>query len=222
MAHFIRFVWLFFLFFALLLSCKKPQPHEPQESICDDSLENMKDWYFFKTGSWWIYREENTGMVDTVTVYSYSESANHVYMFTHHTHDGYDIRYRYNSSWDRECYPLTNCTCKQINKSRTRPGDFVGDCFPFLYPIYEGNTNGIYGWVDDGEHWGHSVVHLQNQSFIIEEDTIGTPVRWDVDTDISMNGQPAVYYFIKNIGMVQMEYPDSSQVWKLYQWQVIQ
>ena len=49
--------------------------HEPPEQTCqyDSSLEEMKKWYFFKTGSYWIYEEVNSGARDTVTVYFHEE-----------------------------------------------------------------------------------------------------------------------------------------------------
>ena len=33
--------------------------------------QETKDYCDFKTGSWWVYKEEKTGMVDTVSVYNY-------------------------------------------------------------------------------------------------------------------------------------------------------
>jgi hypothetical protein len=225
MAHFIRFVWLFFLFFALLLSCKKPQPNEPQESIGDDSLENMKDWYFFKTGSWWIYREENTGMVDTVTVYSYSEALygeNNLAIesFEWHSHDNHSVVYRFNAI--DECNLHPECKCLYIQRSRSKPGDFVGAFNAFTYPMLDQNYHSIFAYVNGGVYEGYCTLSYPFLPFIINADTLTETAKWNIEADISMNGQPATYTIAKNIGIVEIEYPDSNYVWKLVDWHVLQ
>lgn len=62
---------LHLLFLSLLCVGLSRCKHEPPEQPCqyDSSLEEMKKWYFFKTGSYWIYEEVNSGARDTVTVY---------------------------------------------------------------------------------------------------------------------------------------------------------
>ena len=225
MTHFIRFVWLFFLFFALLLSCKKPQPHEPQESICDDSLENMKDWYFFKTGSWWIYREENTGMVDTVTVYSYSETPygeNNLVIesIEWHSHDNHSVVYYLDQSIVDICNLIPSCNCFYIERSRYIPGDFVGAFYAFTYPMLDQNYVSIFEYVNGGVYEGYSTLSYPYLPFIINADTLTETAKWNVEADISMNGQPATYTIVKNIGIVEIEYPDSNYVWKLVDWRI--
>jgi hypothetical protein len=187
----------------------------------------MKEWYFFKTGTWWVYRERNGGMLDTVTVYEHSEgiSSGGFDAFSYgesHSYDHYDIQYWYNSSFDGENGVDPNCINRRLSKSRYRPGDYVGQCEPFLYPIYNGNKGGILGFLDDGTHSGWTYLSYPYSITYESGEMLDSLMRWEVDTDISMNGPPAVYIIQKNKGIIQAEYPDSNQVWELVSSHIIQ
>ena len=62
------------LFLLLLTTCKHKCEKDPDAKGCpdcceDQSLEGMKDYFYFKTGTWWVYQEQNSGALDTVEVY---------------------------------------------------------------------------------------------------------------------------------------------------------
>jgi hypothetical protein len=51
-------------------SCRHEPPGEASNNCAYDcSLEEMKNYYFFKTGTWWVYEEVDTGVLDTLQVY---------------------------------------------------------------------------------------------------------------------------------------------------------
>lgn len=45
-----------------------PRPNE----ISHFWLGEAKDYMYFKPGTWWVYKNTNTGMIDTIQVYSSS------------------------------------------------------------------------------------------------------------------------------------------------------
>jgi hypothetical protein len=62
---------VFLVFFGLIFStCRKDD-----ESFCTDDrttqiLSHQRDFFYFKTGSWWVYEEEKTGEKDSIWVAS--------------------------------------------------------------------------------------------------------------------------------------------------------
>lgn len=219
---------LLLLYAVVLLACQHERTGDNAGETCpyDTSLAGMKEWYYFKTGSWWIYQEENTGMMDTVRVYDDFEgfSTNGYDAFSHkvsHSYDGYNIEYYYNSSWDGQSEVNPDCICKQMHKSRFRPGDYVGECSPFLYPNYNGNRGAILDVVNGIWFQGRTTLSFP-MSIEIGNNIYSNCAKWKVDADISMNGDSATYILSKNIGIIQIEYPQSNQLWNLLDWHVIQ
>ncbi len=200
------------LFTLLFLVCCK---HEPPPKVCqyDSSVEEMKKWYYFKTGTWWVYQEQNTGLLDTITVYydweGLSQSGYDGFeWFSISSLTGIDYRYRFNSSYSIHCLSERECTCHKVNRSKAQPGGFVGDEWLFLFPLIEGNYNNIDAYV--GGEWigGKTTCVETNLSAVVGNDTLVNVVRWNVDYDASMEGYPpSTYYLAENVGFIKMEYP---------------
>lgn len=219
---------LTFVLTLVAFGCRRePRLGSEYECPCDTSIAGMKEWYFFKTGTWWVYRERNGGMLDTVTVYEHSEgiSSGGFDAFSYresHSYDHYDIQYWYNSSFDASNGVDPNCISRRLAKSRYRPGDYVGECKPFLYPIYDGNFVEISGYSNDGPHTGLSSLSFPFLLNIENGNDLDSLMKWKLDADLSMGGQPTTFMIQKNKGIIQAEYPDSNQVWELVSSHIIQ
>ena len=228
----IRQIILFVLSLALALSlvkCKhEPPPEVPKVCQYDSSVEEMKKWYYFKTGTWWVYQEQTTGDLDTITVYYDWEGTNSSgtvgFEWTATSSwDGYDQYYIFNDSYSIHCITAETCTCHKVKRARGLPGNFVGEAQIFLYPLIEENYNSVSGYINGQWTGGHSTCTDIDLTFVIGGDTIQSVARWDVEIDGSQeNDAPGIYLIAENIGIVQMEYPQINKSWKLIECQIAQ
>jgi hypothetical protein len=212
------------LFFLLLLVCCK---HEPPPKICqyDSSVEEMKKWYYFKTGTWWVYQEQNTGDYDTVTVFDHEEGLSQggydfFNYYVHHSHDGFDVNYYFNSSYSIHCLSTSECTCHKVLRSRYEPGNFVGDGWIFLYPLIEGNYSYLIS--SDGLEGGKTLMSNFADTLSLFENNYTHVAHWIVDLDGSMGDIPGEYDIAENFGIIKAKYPELNEIWELKESFIIQ
>ena len=112
---------LFSLFF--IFSCRKDKSIEPIKTYGVGS--DIKDYCFFKPGTWWVYEDSLTGNIDSVYVTNYSNykfDANLSYnekpahceylqINTYSSLDGYKYNYWINTQWASEnlIYNVVSC-----------------------------------------------------------------------------------------------------------------
>ncbi len=179
----------------------------------------MKDWMYFKTGSYWIYEEEMTGAIDTITVWEDWEGVaqdvnDAFYSYTLSSFDGYFYRYTYNSSFSIHCLSTPECDCEKVERSKSRPGDFVGAEKNLIFPVILGN----YSYPSTGIT---SVSEIIDGYEVVSGDTASVAV-FDVEEDSSEAGQNTVYYLSKGIGIVRRELEGDGLIWNLTEYNVIQ
>lgn len=128
-----------FLFLILSLGCVKdkvPCTTCPTEggAGCED-IQNVKHFFYFKVGSWWVYEEESSGLRDSVYVTLALENPNNydfdVEVFS--SHQDYYYRFRPIKVNSSSC-PSNGSICSrciQVKRSKYKPGDFVNEstCF---------------------------------------------------------------------------------------------
>jgi hypothetical protein len=211
-----------------LSNCKhEPPPEEPKVCQYDSSVEEMKKWYYFKTGTWWVYQEQTTGELDTITVYYDWEGTNGdgtvgFEWYANSSWDGYDQFYTFNDSYSIHCLSTEECTCHKVERVRGQAGDFVGAGQIFLYPLIEGNYNNLIGFPNGQITGGTSTITDLDLNFILDNEIIQNVVRWDITTDQSIEGWPSVYLIAEDIGIVQREHSHTNELWKLINYHIIQ
>jgi hypothetical protein len=136
-----------------LVTCRKPDPDPEPPAVCqyDSSVEEMKKWYYFKTGTWWVYQEQTTGALDTITVYydweGFNTSGTEGFeTWCTSSYDGFNYKYYFNSSYSIHCLTAPACNCHKVGRAKTMPGNFVGEGWLFLYPLIEGNYTYLVGY----------------------------------------------------------------------------
>ncbi|MFM9986415.1 MAG: hypothetical protein ACKVOK_14340 [Flavobacteriales bacterium] len=217
---------LFLVVLCLVLSTCKHEPEPDPPAICqyDSSIEEMKKWYYFKTGTWWVYEEQTTGELDTVTVYfDQSSGGGQVGSFeweAYSSFDGYNYYYFFTSSNTIYCLNQPECDCHKVNRAKGMPGEFVGDSDLFLWPIIEGNYNNIYSNISGQITSGTTTVTSIDGLFVVGLDTINNVAEWTVTTDDMHEGFSSKYYFAKDIGIVQFEHQNDNSIWKLIEYQI--
>ncbi len=151
------------LLFAFVLlsvaSCKK----EPEKiPYCEEypnecvDVREVKDYFYFKIGSYWVYEEETSGESDSVYVIETSNDTGSVLFSTtkYSTYDGYDYRY-----WTTGVAPsVKNNMAKKserttsVSRAKTKPGDYIAEATCFLFYPTKGlwtYTNGGTGYVEN-------------------------------------------------------------------------
>ncbi len=209
----------------VLANCRHNIEEEPTPVIpCqyDSSIDEMKKWYYFEEGTQWIYQEQTTGELDTATVYDSNEGDFWFDYYVFHSEGGWINHYSFDTSWSIYCLTSKLCECHKVNKSKFRPGDFIGEANIFIYPNIVGNYNNIVGFPNGQLTSGSTTLTNVDLQFVIGNDTIEEVIRWDVTADQSISGWPAHYQIGKNRGILKMEFPHTNEEWNLIEYEITQ
>ncbi len=212
------------LYFAALCftlgTCKHDPPPEPP-AVCqyDSSVEEMKKWYYFKTGTWWVYQEQTTGELDTITVYHDWEGTNGdgtegFEWYGNSSYDGFNYKHRFNSSYSIHCLTAEECTCHKVERSKTMPGNFVGAGKIFLYPLIEGN------YTASGTGW--CTLEVLHDSLALSENTYNNVAEWDIPDDDSEENVHTKYWIGENAGIIRWQNLETNSDWLLIGSNIIQ
>lgn len=225
MQHKFRF-FIFILACMVFTNCKHKCERDPDAIVCpgckrDQTIEGMKDYFFFKTGTWWIYQETNTGALDTVTVYydflHLDAETSEFQWKANSTYFNYNFYHSFNESFSTYCLTDEDCTCHKLNREKSRPGDYIGGGNYFTYPLFKNNYNnaGLAGQCRIEEFYDH---YNFNGNIIESVARIDVPL----DESTTTNGQHTKYWWAKNIGIIEFENLNTSQHWFLIDQNILQ
>jgi len=207
------------LLIILFSTCKKDTEEECSSCQFEQGFDMVKDWMYFKTGSYWIYEEENSGAIDTITVWEdWEGTAQDVndafYSYTESSCDGYFYRYRYNSSFSIHCLTEEDCRCEKVDRSKSRPGDYIGQDRNFVYPPILNNYSAAGSDITE-------VIEIEETYLTLNGDTSILAV-FDIPDDLSEDGQHSRFSVVQNVGIVKKELLGDGQVWNLIEYKVTQ
>ena len=192
------------------------------DGLCPDaeqSFEDMKAWYFFKEGTYWIYEEQNTGQLDTVIVYSNQENQfDTIYQFEWHATSslGGFFDQWVNTSWSGHCAEKISCNCHLVFKSRGIPGVGVYEDRPFMFPHIKNN------WVSNLWAGGLSTVVSIQETLEFGDFIFYEVVEYNTEIDATQNDNEVFYKFAKNIGMIEKKIPSLNEEWRLVEYGINQ
>ena len=212
----------------LILGCKKDKvpcttcPTGPGAG-CED-IQNVKHFFYFKVGSWWVYEEENSGLRDSVYVTSAAENPSN-YDFDVEVYSTYqDYYYHF---WP-QYGPTLGSTCSQsgescgwcvkVFRSKYKPGDFVSQATCFMFQPIIGNKDYNYHTSIENYVYVNDVV----DSMIIGTLNFERTITMFEDRTIMEGDQPTNHLFSENIGLVRKELLDSNEVWNLVDYHIEQ
>lgn len=210
------------LAWCFLSTCRNEEIPEP--SSCGDAqtVEQMKEWVYFKTGTWWIYEEETTGIRDTVTVTSDGEGLSQGGYETfgsvwHSSLDGYNYDYWFNDSYSGVS-TQDNCFSRRISCSKYMPGEFFGAGYVYIFPLIKGRTAGIQSTTSlDGQF----SIQLYPFTYISLQDTFINCVKFHTPYAVQHNWAEANYTVAKNYGVVRKEVVGLGQNWNLIEYEIV-
>lgn len=213
------------LLLPLAMACKKDPPLSYCEEFPDDCVDvrEVKDYFYFNYGSWWVYEEENSGMRDSVYVTeTYSDESSVIFeTWMHSTYDGYDYTFwttGVNGSVVTDNIAKKAERSTRVNRAKTKPGDYVAEATCFLfYPV-----SGLWTY-SYGLQFGYdNILRIEDvhSSFVVLGTTYGNVVNISEEHTAIEEAQPTNHYYSPNIGLVKKELIDSNQVWNLVDYHI--
>lgn len=131
------------LLLSLAQSC---QPEADPFAYADQQkyITELKEYTYFKEGSYWIYEDSISGAIDSQFVFHaaegdgyYSDGYKKYWFecFILSAYDTFEYKHRFYSSWTGK-----NPYRSKVFRAKTRIGDYVGETILIEYPIVPGNT----------------------------------------------------------------------------------
>ena len=212
--------------------CKHVPPPEPCDCGEANTLEELKQWAYFKTGTYWVYEEETSHVLDTFMVLNshdfVTSQGNEQFDYEMlRTRDQYYYRFWFNEGWSALDCNNDCCECRRLWCSKYRPGDSDGQSALLTFPTFVGSYS--YLGSGDGDYGKVEVVDFLSQL------PIGSSMFYDVVVELNTNSvldqNPSTftneyyqvkYYFAKGFGIIRKEIIETNEIWNLIDYQIIQ
>ncbi len=220
----IRRMLLFAFVLLLVTSCKK----DPPTSYCSENpgacvdVRDVKDYFYFKIGSYWVYEEETSGERDSVYVIETASDPTSVLFGTtkYSTYDGYDYRYwtkGVSSSVKNNVARKSEKTTRVVS-AKFKSGDYVAEATCFLFYPVTGLWTYSYGGTGIVENV--LIVDTVYNNLSIEDMTFNDVVCIKEEHTVIEESQPTVHYYSPKIGLVKKELLTDNEVWNLVKYHI--
>jgi hypothetical protein len=203
----------------ILLGCKKDEPipcEETGNENCED-IQNVKNFFYFKVGSYWVYEEETSGDLDTVYVTEASENPSN-YDFDVRVYSTYqDYYYHF---WPDNVSGLNGCNtngdickwCVTVKRAKYKPGDFIGEAKCFFFIPKVGDADGNFN-----PFFPNNLVSVQqiDSNYVLGTINAGRTFKMNELNTVMEGLQETNHYFSEDVGLIRKELLDSNKVWNL-------
>jgi hypothetical protein len=212
-----KHILLFSVVVLALLGCKKDTTSCPSTGAtnCED-IQNVKNFFYFKVGSYWVYEEETSGDLDTVYVTEASENPTN-YDFDVRVYSTYQDYYYHFSP---EYFPGNGCPdngsickrCLYVKRSKYKPGDFVDEVKCFFFTPDIGNQD-----VNWSVLYPSNKVRIESVESEYQLGTLNFERTFMIHEEHSYmdDYQPTNHFISENVGLIRKELLDSNNVWNL-------
>jgi hypothetical protein len=219
----ILFMWLLLLAGLMLVTCRRDVEFDRD---CSEgaTIDEIMEWVYFKTGSYWIYQEQNSGQLDTFFVYSdYSAISpsgyQEFYVKMESSLDGYTYKYSFTEAESGECSTAPGCVCRVVWCDKYIPGDYAGGNRVFMFPMRIGQRTVQSGYsLDFGTTKVVDYMETDSiQGFVFDG-------VFDVHQDYSPQHDyhEALYRIVRGVGVIQKILPVESENWEVVEFHVTQ
>jgi hypothetical protein len=216
-----RLLCFYFMLSILGSSCKDKDDPSPGTLYLSQDL---KDYAYFKVGTWWVYEEETSHDFDSVYLYSSldtiitfdgsSTTPDGTYeSIDMNAHSFYD-EYNYNM-WANTTWPTIGGK-RALNTDKFKPGDYVGETVAFFDHAKLNDFMGTY--INNGKV---TLVELQDSMIISNNIFHGVRKFYD-NSNSNEHYSPTNYYYSKNIGLIRKEVLSTNKVWNLVRYHIVQ
>ncbi len=206
----------------ICISCRpdKPLPFcEEFPEQCVD-MTKIKDHYYFKTGSWWVYQEVTTHQLDSQWVSQGWENDCKFRLTIKSSLDDYD-----RERWTHLLTPSKNCGLVEkrrlayIERSKTKAGSFIGTSYiGIFHPII-----GDYVY-NNSVSFSNNIIKIKNIHNLFSQlsFTFNNVIEYFENSNKTENNQPVKTFYAEGVGLIKKELIDSNQVWLLIDYNVEQ
>jgi hypothetical protein len=216
----------------MLTACQKDDDISYCELHPDECVDvrEVKDYFYFKMGSWWVYEEEHTGNRDSVYVNETWTDTSSV-LFSTELISSYDeYEYRFWTTGVNGSLVDNNLTKKKVKSTRVKrskgkSGDYVDEQTCFLFYPYEGlatTTSYISGAGVENYHIGKLEIEKVFENYVVNDLEFHQVVFVSEEFTSIYDGQPTNHFYAPHIGLIRKELIDSNQVWNLVSYHINQ
>jgi len=190
-----------------------PEPIEPikKTELGFLPLGEVKDYVFFKPGTWWVYKNTRTGEYDSILVtYSLLDTIEQNSEWRHFTNEVFDVESKsltngysyslYMRSLSAEGPDFTWLCAPTLE----RGNPYEGDIDPFYYPFDRlKNKKGDY------EAYCLTVKDTMTINYKMYKDVAIFYIKSNGTEPLPLKHKPEKYYWAKNYGIIKKELFDS-------------
>lgn len=219
-----KIIFLSVLIVIFFTTCKKDPDASPQPPGPAYTPQNLAAYSYFKTGTYWIYKDSTSGVEDSIYVYtdtSYSYYQNNGiqaegnYMFYNCIALSYYDTYHYHYSISMGNYILSTKEVGTV-RVRTKPTDYVGETYLMSNRFV---TNDVITWyLGAGSTYYKEMRDSMN---ILGVNYLLVAKFYDTNNAAEYNS-PTNFFIAKNIGIIRKEKLDSNKVWNLIRYNIVQ
>lgn len=207
----------------ILNSCNKDDFEPKDWPIPQEVL----DYYYFPTGSYWVFENDKTGEKDTLAVtkrrkYWIDGSRGDRYeqgdVFISSSLDGYTYQYYVMTQGSAGCIrDGANHPCYGIYCSKFKSGDYVGESLSFAYPFQKNYS----GFASAPTYNSTFVVDSFIDSIVINGDSFFKLLLISVKSSVVNQKKDTKYYWAKGAGIVQKENFTDGEIWNLINYKIV-
>ncbi len=214
-------------------SCKEKDCHKTGECPPENyriKFGDVKDYLFAKPGSYWIYENSVTGLLDTQTCIEFTYDSFIVRgteKYSGHITLEYDRMFRtISSSYNKVYYyEMTNANTpddKQFNNNNVKLERIsnmdIATNYPFIYPFHPGIVSG------DGTALTKFV--QLDSIMVLKGKPFQLVVQMDIDIDLLREKDcpdysPTSYYWAKDVGLIKKDVKRYNYSWELIDYKII-
>jgi len=213
----------------IFTQCRK----DPRLYFCDRypsqciATSHIKDHYYFKTGSWWVYDEINTHQRDSQWVdYDWLSDNNRQFdMVIKSTLDDYERhRWTHLLTQAKTNSVIPKKKLAYIERSKSKAGDFVGTSFMgIFYPVVGDSLNNFGGGGSSSATY-YSQLRIKDilPTYTQLNYTFNNVIVIADDYNMIEHSQPTIHYYAEGVGLIRKELIDSNQIWVMSDYHVEQ
>ena len=196
----------------LMFCCKD------KEEIIRKVDPEIKAWGLYQKGTWWVYEEENTKIIDSfwvdTVILSYSQFKGES-VRKKNERFSVIVKSKNNTSDFNLSVSSTTRLVFLITKDSISP-EFESNCVLLGIPFKKGehfSTGDVFKWTEMDTIYDSLKINGFTFKNVIRANDNGNPAFF---------GQRTLFYSARNFGIIRKEFPDHNEVWNLIRFNIVQ
>jgi len=207
----------------IISSCKKDEGWGKAYPIPQEVL----DYFYFQPGSIWVFQNDKTNAIDTITVFKANKSMSNGFKGDKYekansewlsTIDKYEYHYSMFTQGSAGCIKEgSKWPCYILTCTKLKTGDVFSESFSWFYPFKQG-----YG--GDADHSSQTSTIVMDS--FIDSLQLGTKIHYKVmvvkiTNSLVANRKDTKFYWAKGVGIIKKENITDGENWNLIYYNTI-